>query len=160
MESAAVELHRTQANSLRAQLDVSQGENRELCAALASIRDELRAMRATVGAPPPPRDEDEDAAAAESDDEAFAAHEAGAGGMLRNTGALPCTLGGAATVARIRRDVRALRAWCVRCDGREAVWEGTIAPFQMPDSPDAACVQGDECCGERVHTRALMSNFD
>ena len=151
VESAAVELYRTQADSLRAQLDASQGENRELCAALASIRDELRAMRATVGAPPPPRDEDEDAAAAGSDDEAFAAHEEGASGMLRNTGALPFHLGGAATVARIRRDVRALRAWCVRC-----VVGGRLLSSQCLTRRPSACAQGDGGCGERVHTRAQM----
>ena len=150
VETAAVELYRTQADGLRAQLDASQGENRELCAALAAIRDELRAMRATVGAPPPGREEEEEGVAAGSDDEAFAAHEAGASGMLRNTGALPFTLGGAATVGRIRRDVRALRAWCAPSPGRV---NGPPFPL-VPDSPAAVCVQGDVGCGERGHTRA------
>lgn len=105
--AAETVMYRSMAESLRGQLDASQAENRELCAALAVIRDDVRALREAVKAPPP-ADNDEDGAAAGSDDENFAAQEAVSGGMLRNAGALPFTLGGGAIVARIRRDVRAV----------------------------------------------------
>jgi Afadin- and alpha -actinin-Binding len=109
--AAETVMYRSMAESLRGQLDASQAENRELCAALAVIRDDVRALREAVKAPPPP-DNDEDGAAAGSDDENFAAQEAVSGGMLRNAGALPFTLGGGAIVARIRRDVRAVSVGC------------------------------------------------
>jgi len=114
---AGAEVNRALVGGLRTRLAAAGAEGSEMRVALIALRDDVRALRIAVGAPAPPDGTDEHAAfdeeaAAASDDEAFAAAACDAGSARHDAAALPFALGGASLVARVRRDLRALRSWC------------------------------------------------
>jgi hypothetical protein len=159
-DGAPAAVARALVDGLRTQLSSVTDENASLRAALAALHGGLRSLRAAVRVPPPPPpcdgdEEDMDAAADEADEEEAmcsdderelsemcAADVGGAGVAARDPSALPFHIGGAALVARVRRDVRALRMWAV----------GVAAVARANDDADSAAAVA-RCAAATVQTR-------
>jgi hypothetical protein len=145
-DGAPAAVARALVQGLRTQLSTAMEENASLRASLAALHGGLRSLRAAVRVPPPPPPcdggDDIDAAADEADEEEAmcsdderaladlcAADVGGAGAQAaRDPSALPFHIGGPALVARVRRDVRALRLWAL----------GVAAVSRANDEADSA----------------------